>query len=64
MRRRRLAFLVPLFAVLLLTGCAIIPDALFGVFGDAYSGGGIDRAAKRQHYDDQLSRANSMPSNY
>jgi hypothetical protein len=37
----------------LLSGCAL-SDALFGAFGDNYSGGGYTRSDKKDHYDRQI----------
>lgn len=47
-----------LIAVILLvscTGCAL-HDALFGVFGGAYSGGGETWEEKQYHYNSQFDR--------
>ena len=45
-----------LIAIILLTSCTgcALHDALFGVFGGGYSGGGETWAEKRSHYDNQV----------
>jgi hypothetical protein len=58
---RAFAVYLVLGALPLLGGCSLLPGALFGVFGDGYSGGGYTRAdreadfnrrveASQQHY--------------
>ncbi len=36
-----------------LAGCAI-SDVLFSAFGESYTGGGISRTEKRDHYNEQV----------
>lgn len=48
MRTRILIILV--FGLPVLSGCSL-PDALFGVFGDHYTGGGTTRIEKKRDYD-------------
>lgn len=45
--------LLPIF-----TGCTA-PEALFGVFGDHYSGGGYTRADKAHHFNQQVESSRS-----
>lgn len=33
------------------TGCSLLPAALFGIFGDHYSGGGYTRADREDHFN-------------
>ena len=43
------ACLLPLFS-----GCVTLPDALFAVFGSAYSGGGPSSADRQRDYDQRV----------
>ncbi len=50
----RRTVLIACFVLLpLLTGCSIVPDMLFGIFRDGYTGGGDTRAQKESHYNEQ-----------
>ncbi len=51
-----------LFVLPLFTGCAAVPDVLFSVFGDHYTGGGITRVEKKDHYDRQVEASQSYKS--
>jgi hypothetical protein len=48
--------------MLLSSGCYVIPDALFSVFGDHYTGGGYARSDKQEHFDRQVDASRAYDS--
>jgi hypothetical protein len=50
----RRTILIACFMLLpLLAGCSLVPNLLFGIFGEGYTGGGDMRAQKESHYNEQ-----------
>jgi len=58
---KRIVFLAILGILTTFTGCTI-PDAIFSVFGDHYTGGGYTRAEKEYHYDQQVEASRNYGS--
>jgi hypothetical protein len=56
--------LILALCLLLSSGCSVIPDALFSVFGGNYTGGGTTRAQKREHYDRQVEASRGYDLEY
>jgi hypothetical protein len=52
---RRIALLTFIISLLSLSGCTV-PEALFSVLGDYYSGGGTTRAEKKYHFDGEIEK--------
>ncbi len=52
---RRIAFLVIIIFFSSMSGCAV-HEALFGVLGDYYSGGGTTREEKKYHFDREIEK--------
>ena len=50
---RKLTLIACLIFLPMLSGCTV-SDALFAVFGANYTGGGITRAEKEDHYNRQF----------
>ncbi len=44
-----------------LSGCAI-SDVLFSAFGESYTGGGITRTEKKDHYNQQVKASQNYSS--
>lgn len=47
---RRIFYAIAVLCILMTSGCAV-NDWIFAAFGDHYSGGGLSRAEKQDHYD-------------
>ena len=54
----RITLLVGLLLLTTCTGCTV-SDALFGVFGGGYSGGGSTWSEKKYDYDQRISASQS-----
>ncbi len=51
---RRFLFVCCLISTAQLSGCSLLPDAIFGAFGEKYSGGGTTLDEKKVHFNRQL----------
>ena len=57
---RRIVICVSLSFLMSISGCAL-PDALFNLLGDHYTGGGTTRAEKEYHFNAQIEAAQNSP---
>jgi hypothetical protein len=60
---KRKLMVVGLLLLSMGTGCTV-SDALFGLFGDHYSGGGTTREERQFHYRQQVEASQNYNSNY
>ena len=58
---KRILYAVAFVLMPTLTGCTV-SEALFSVFGDHYSGGGLTREEKQYHYKQQVEASQNHDS--